>query len=395
MPRFSIKHFLQMESSGGILLFLAAVLAIVLDNTSASGWYQSLLYSNIHLHLGVWSFHESLHLIINDGLMVIFFLLVGLEMKRELYEGELNTLKKVSLPAIAGFGGMLVPALIYLAVNALSGQYHGHTNLLNVRGWAIPTATDIAFALGILSLLGSRVPTSLKIFLTSLAIFDDLGGILIIALFYSESLNYYYLLATAVTSALLWGMTRFCVDRLSLYVAVGFLLWFCILKSGLHPTLTGVLLALAIPVKGKNSKGSPLKRFEKMLHPWVAFLILPLFAFANAGVSFSGVQLHELYHAVPLGIALGLFFGKQIGIFGAVWLAVKTNIAVLPSDATWRKIYGISLICGVGFTMSLFIGKLAFEDVASHVQYLMFVRIGVLLGSLVSGLLGYFVLRME
>jgi NhaA family Na+:H+ antiporter len=315
--------------------------------------------------------------------MVIFFFLVGLEIKREILEGELNSLSKFALPGFAAVGGMVIPAIIYAAFNS-----HHPASL---QGWAIPTATDIAFALGILSLLGSRVPVSLKIFLTALAILDDLGAIVIIAIFYTKNISAISLALAGVCMILLLILNLMGVRRIGAYVLVGIIMWICVLKSGIHATLAGVILAMAIPLRDeKDPTISPLRNIEHGLHPWVAFLVLPVFAFFNAGVSYDGISLSTFVHPIPLGIGLGLFLGKQIGVFGAAWLAVKSNFAKLPQGASWSWIYGISLLCGVGFTMSLFIGTLAFNGADQTNAVL--VRFGVLVGSFASGLLGYLVL---
>ena len=380
----NFREFIALESSGGVILFATAVLALVIANTPWAEYYNSFFNLSMSFQLGAFKLSKPLLLWINDGFMTIFFFLVGLEIKRELIEGELNSMKKAMLPAIAAFGGMVVPALFYLYFN-----WGDHTAL---RGWAIPTATDIAFSLGILSLLGSRVPVSLKIFLTALAIFDDLGAIVIIAIFYSHSISLSLLLVAVILVMGLILLGRFKVMSLSPYVVIGLILWVCVLKSGVHATLSGVILAFSIPLRNpKKPKESPLKYLEHTLHPWVAFGVLPLFAFANAGVSFSGLQLHDLLGPITLGIAGGLFIGKQIGIWGASFLAVKLGMAHYPKEVNGIGIYGVSLIAGVGFTMSLFIGTLAFSQ--TEVGYPALVRLGVLAGSLVSGLLGYLILR--
>jgi Na+:H+ antiporter, NhaA family len=314
--------------------------------------------------------------------MAIFFLLVGLEVKREVIEGELSTPAQVVLPVVAGLGGMVVPALIYLLFN------HGHSATLN--GWAIPTATDIAFALGILSLLGDRVPTSLKIFLTAVAIADDLGAIVIIALFYTADVSVSMLLLAAVAIALLIGLNLMKITRIAPYVVVGVILWVFVLKSGVHATLAGVAVAFAVPLKTADPQGhAPLHQLEHSLHPWVAFGILPIFAFANAGVSFAGVTVTALAEPLPLGIALGLFVGKLVGVCGASAALVRLGLARLPEGTTWRQLVGVAALCGVGFTMSLFIGSLAFEGP----EYFTPLRLGVIVGSTLSGITGYLVLR--
>lgn len=333
--------------------------------------------------IGTFALSKPLILWVNDGLMAIFFFLVGLEIKRELMEGELNSLSKFALPGFAAVGGMVVPGLIYAFFNwEVPGYLHG---------WAIPTATDIAFALGILSLLGSRVPVSLKIFLTALAILDDLGAIVIISLFYTHDMSMLSLALAGLCVIILAILNITGVKQIGAYILVGFILWICVLKSGVHATLAGVILAMAIPLRDKDDpSNSPVRNLEHALHPWVAFLVLPIFAFFNAGVSFEGITLKTFTHSIPLGIAAGLFIGKQLGVFGAAWIAVKAKLAKLPEGASWSWIYGIAMVCGIGFTMSLFIGTLAFNETDKH--YAVLVRLGVLLGSLLSGVLGYFIL---
>ncbi|PIZ05197.1 MAG: Na+/H+ antiporter NhaA [Gammaproteobacteria bacterium CG_4_10_14_0_8_um_filter_38_16] len=367
-----IREFINLESSSGLILFFAAIAAMILDNTPLSHYYNAFKSA------------PAAMLLINDGCMSLFFLLVGLEIKRELLQGELNTFSKVLLPAVSAIGGMIFPAAIYLYFN-----WH-HT--LAMRGWAIPTATDIAFSLGILSLLGNRIPASLKIFLMALAIFDDIGAIIVIAFFYTTHIALLFLFLSLGLVFILALLNYFNVKKLTIYACVGLLLWFCILKSGVHPTIAGVILALFIPIKNsKNVSKSPLQILEHTLHPWVAFGILPLFAFANAGVSFFGMKVSHFISPIPIGIGLGLFIGKQVGIWLSTIMAVKFKLARLPRNMTRLGLYGISLIAGVGFTMSLFIGTLAF---GSDLQHAEFVRVGVLTGSLCSGLLGYFILRL-
>ena len=318
---------------------------------------------------------------INDGLMTIFFLLVGLEVKREILSGELNSIKKCVLPAIAAVGGMLVPALIYVVFN------WGDARAL--QGWAIPVATDIAFSLGILALLGNaRVPVALKMFLTALAIFDDIGAIIVIAIFYTSHISLWLLLIALALITLLFILNYFNVRYVSVYLAIGFLLWLCVLNSGVHATLAGVIIALAIPLGDKQN--SPLLMLEKDLHPWVAFGVLPIFAFANAGVSLLGLSWQDIFSPITLGIAAGLFFGKQLGIFGSSFLAIRSGVTQRPRDTEVKQVYGVSLIAGVGFTMSLFIGSLAFGN-AGHFDAM--VRLGVIAGSFFSGIVGYFLLR--
>ena len=365
-----LRSFLTSEAAGGLILIAVSALALITANTPLSGHYFALLES----HLGGLS---VLHWV-NDGLMALFFLLVGLEVKRELLKGELATWSNRLLPGIAAFGGMVVPALIFLICTRGSAEDA-------LRGWAIPTATDIAFALGVLSLLGSRVPASLKIFLTALAIMDDLGAVIIIALFYTAGIHAGALVGAFAVLLLLAGLNRAGLTRLWPYLILGVTLWILVLKSGVHATLAGVLLALTIPLKTEpESSDSPLEKLEHAIHPWVGFGVIPLFGFANAGVSFAGITLADLAAPVSLGVALGLFVGKQIGVFVFSWVAIKGGLAHLPAGATWRQFYGVALLCGIGFTMSLFIGLLAFKS--PELQNL--TKIGVMIGSFLSALVG-------
>ncbi len=378
-----IQDFLKLESAAGMILMLAAALAIVANNTLFSHWYSGFLSTPMAIQVGALEIAKPLLLWINDGLMAVFFLLVGLEIKREILEGELSSFDKAILPILAAVGGMAGPALIYAGLNWGDPE--------TIRGWAIPAATDIAFALGILALLGTRAPVSLKIFLLAIAIIDDLGAIIIIALFYTADLSVQALALAALGFVGLVALNRMGVKRIAPYILVGLFMWVCVLKSGVHATLAGVLTALAIPIMPRKETGqSPLHKLEHGLHPWVAFLILPVFAFANAGVDLRGLSVEALLAPVPLGIALGLFIGKQIGVFGLTFLAVRTGIAKLPSGVNWMQIYGVACLTGVGFTMSLFIGGLAFNTPAQ----LDAVRLGVLMGSVMSGILGYLFLRM-
>jgi Na+:H+ antiporter, NhaA family len=377
------REFIQFESSGGIILFMAAVLAIIFENTPLTGFYNALFDINMSFKLGLIEISKPLLLWINDGLMAIFFLLVGLEIKREMLEGELNTWKKSVLPAVAAVGGMVFPALVYVFFNWHDSQA--------LKGWAIPTATDIAFSLGIVTLLGSRIPVSLKIFLTALAIFDDIGAIVVIAIFYTKNISLMLLFIAAVMTFLLFLLNRLNVTKIAPYIIIGLILWLCVLKSGVHATLAGIIIALAIPLRDKqHPKTSPLRRLEHRLHPWVAFGVLPIFAFANAGIRFAGLEFSELFSPITLGIAIGLFVGKQIGVWLASALTIRLGFTEMPRGASYVSIYGISLIAGVGFTMSLFIGSLAFGRLGGHYQEL--VRLGVIIGSLLSGLLGYLIL---
>jgi NhaA family Na+:H+ antiporter len=381
MPLKFIREFLRLEAASGILLLGAAVLALICTNSPLSSYYQEFLALNFLLHLGPQTFElPPLIFWINDGLMAIFFLVVGLELKRSFMEGELADAKKILLPAVAAVGGMLVPALIYVIIN--------HANVQNLNGWSIPVATDIAFALGVLTLFGKRIPIGLKLFLMALAIFDDVGGIIIIAIFYSSHLSATYLLASLGLVFLLYlANSYFRWKKLTPYLLLGVGLWFTILKAGVHPTVAGVLLSFFIPLKkAKNQRLSPLAKLEKTLHPWVAYAILPLFAFTNAGLALSGLAWSSLFDPLVLGIVAGLFIGKQLGVFVFSAVIIKLNFAKLPHRGTWLELYGVALLCGIGFTMSLFLGTLAFQNAAP--SYLALVRLGVLLGSILSGLLG-------
>ncbi|MCP5313030.1 MAG: Na+/H+ antiporter NhaA [Chromatiaceae bacterium] len=379
----SLSDFLRLESAGGILLVSAAILAMLLANSPLAAGYQWVLDMPVEIRVGPLHIAKPLLLWVNDGLMAVFFFLVGLELKRELLDGELSKPGNVMLPAVGALGGMLVPAGIYAALN--------WDDPIALGGWAIPAATDIAFALGILTLLGSRVPTSLKVFLVSLAIFDDIGAIIIIALFYTDGLSTAALSVAAVSIVTLLIMNRRGVSAIVPYVFVGLVLWIAVLKSGVHATLAGVVLAMFIPMRdAEQPDRSPLRQLEHDLHPVVAFVILPIFAFANSGINLTGFSPDFLVHPVPLGVATGLFVGKQFGVFGFCWLTIKLGLAQLPRDVGWLGMYGISLLCGVGFTMSLFIGSLAFESLGQRVFD---ERIGIVMGSLVSGLIGYLVLR--
>ena len=366
-----ITRFLQQESAGGIILVIAALLAILIANSPLYSIYSLLLDVPVAVKIGRLEIYKPLLLWVNDGLMAVFFLLVGLELKREFLQGELSNKKNIILPGLGAVGGMLVPAMIY--------AYFNYQDPLAMEGWAIPAATDIAFALGLLSLLGSRVPTSLKIFLTSLAIFDDVGAILIIAFFYTNKISIAALIVAAVCIAVLFSLNKKGVVDRSLYLSVGVIMWIALLKSGVHATLAGVLLAMFIPMQSAaDSDFSPLKNLEQDLHSAVAFFILPAFAFCNAGINFQGVGIDQLLHNVSLGIALGLFVGKQLGIFLFCWLGVKLRVTSLPDTMSWTSLYGTAALCGIGFTMSLFIGSLAFEE--TGVNLILDERLGIILG---------------
>ena len=385
-PLTAIREFLKLESSSGILLVLAGTLAMVAANTMLAGWYEALLSTPFKIQLGAFKLDKPLVIWVNDLLMAIFFLLVGLEIKREVVMGELSDPAKVALPAIAALGGMVVPAGIYAWIN--------WGDPVGVRGWAIPSATDIAFALGVLSLFGERVPVGLKIFLMTLAVLDDLGAIVIIALFYTSDLSVEALMFAGLAIAGLLALNRFGVVRIAPYILVGLVLWVCVLKSGVHATLAGVVTALLIPARNPaHPSHPPLTRLEHALHPWVAFGILPVFAFANAGVSLEGLSITDLLQPIPLGIMLGLFVGKQLGVFSFAWLAVKLGLARLPSGVDFKQVYAVAIICGIGFTMSLFIGMLAFENTSAG-EVISTDKLGVLAGSFISAMVGYAVLHL-
>ena len=382
VPLTAIREFLRLEAAGGIILVAAALGAILLANSPLAWLYDGLLATPVVVQIGALALAKPLLLWVNDGLMAIFFFLVGLEIKREFLEGELSSLRQTALPAAGAVGGMVLPIIIYVVLTA--------GDPVAMRGWAIPAATDIAFALGLLSLVGSRVPASLKIFLLALAIMDDIGAILIIALFYAGDLSLLSLGLACIGMAALIVLNRLGVTKLAAYILIGIVVWVCVLKSGIHATLAGVAVAFCIPLgRGRAHDESPLKDLEHALHPWVAFGILPAFAFANAGVSLSGLSVSDLFAPVPLGIAAGLFLGKQIGVFGCAAAAIRLGWCRLPAGATWVHLYGVALLTGIGFTMSLFIGTLAFGDVAFAAE----VRIGVIGGSLLSAGFGFFVLR--
>lgn len=383
MPIKSIQDFLKLEAASGIILMFTAVLAMIIANSPWSVYYDMLLNIPVMIAVGSFEIAKPLLLWINDGLMALFFFLVGLELKREFLEGDLSQPGQITLPAIGALGGMLVPALCYAALN--------YKDPAALNGWAIPTATDIAFALGILAVIGSKVPLQLKVFLTSLAIFDDLGAIIVIAIFYTDQLSVLSLCISAVMLTLLFSLNRKGITDTAPYIFIGIVLWVAVLKSGVHATLAGVVLALFIPIKGKEGEPSPLKSLEHNLHSLVAFLILPIFAFANAGINFTGIGLAEVISPVPLGIILGLVIGKQIGVFGFCFIAIKLGIAKLPENVNWTLLYGVAMLCGVGFTMSLFVGSLAFEQTAQSPIFQD--RLGIVVGSLISGISGYLLIN--
>ena len=377
------KWFFKLEAASGLILLISAIIALIISNSSYSEIYFNTL--NEYLFIGINNFGLKLSVIhwINDALMAVFFFFVTLEIKREFIQGELSNIKQAMLPIIGAIGGMLVPALIYIYIN------FGDTITLN--GWAIPSATDIAFSLGVLSLLGSRVPLSLKVFLTALAIIDDLGAIVIIALFYSGDLSVKYLSLMLLAFIILLVLNKFNVKKFIPYLVIGILLWDFTHNSGIHATIAGVLLATAIPHRKKEKDFSLLVKIEHSISPYVAFGIMPLFAFANAGVSLEGLSFASLLDKVPLGILLGLFVGKQLGVFIFSYLAIKLKIAQMPNNSNWFNFYGVGVLTGIGFTMSLFVGNLAF---AENLQYIDGVKIGVLTGSLLSTLVGYFLILL-
>jgi Na+:H+ antiporter, NhaA family len=377
-----IGDLLAHEAAGGVLLMLAAALALALDNSPLSWLYDALLSTPMTLRIGALVLDKPLLLWINDGLMAVFFFLVGLEIKRELVEGRLSSVREAMFPALAAIGGMILPALIYAALN--------RNDPVALGGWAIPAATDIAFAVGVLALLGARAPLPLKIFLLALAIIDDLGAIVIIALFYTADLSLVSLGVAALAALVLLACNLLGVTRLLVYVLVGAVMWVAVLKSGVHATLAGVVVALLVPLKVPGgSEHSPLMRAEHGLRDFVGLFVMPVFAFANAGVHLGGVKFADLFEPIPLGIALGLFLGKQIGVFGFAWAGVRLGLSRLPAGITWPQVHGAALLAGIGFTMSLFIGTLAFTDP----EHAAAVRIGVLSGSILSGVAGYAVLR--
>lgn len=383
MPIEIIRKFFQLKSAAGILLLVSAIAAILVENSFLSDSYSKFLHFSINIKIYNFAIDKDLHHWINDGLMAIFFLLVGLEIKRELVQGHLSTREQFSLPAVAAVGGITIPAIIYISLN--------FGNEVTTNGWAIPTATDIAFALGVVTLLGNRVPISLKVTLVAIAIIDDLMAIIIIAAFYTSDLSINYLIFAAISTSILFVLNNRKINKLSIYIIVGILLWVFVLKSGIHASIAGVLLAQFIPLKSKDSSSpSPLHKLEHSIEPWVNFIILPIFAFSNAGVSFSGMKFNLLWDPVTLGIILGLFFGKQIGVMLFTYLGTILKICKLPSDISWSQYYGLSLVTGIGFTMSLFIGSLAFVDP----EYQTSVRLGVLIASLLAGILGYLTLRV-
>jgi len=375
------KWFFKLEAASGLVLLIAALLALILSNSDLSNYYFETL--NAHILIGTSSFGLDLSVLhwINDALMAVFFFIVTLEIKREFIQGELSKPKQALLPIIGAVGGMVIPAIIYIFINFNSEQ--------TLKGWAIPSATDIAFSIGVLSLLGSRVPISLKVFLTALAIIDDLGAILIIALFYSGELQYLYLILMLLSFILLIALNKTGVKKFLPYLLIGLFLWYFTYMSGIHSTISGVLLASTIPHKSGDKDFSLLLKLEHILSPYVAFGIMPLFAFANAGVMLTGFSIGKVLEPVPLGIVCGLFFGKQIGVFAFSYVSIKIKLAEMPKNSNWVKFYAVGILTGIGFTMSLFVGNLAFVE---HPEYLDGVKVGVLVGSFLSALVGYFML---
>ena len=379
-----IKAFFEFEAAGGIVLALAAIAAMIIANSPLNVWYEGFIHAPVAIQIGEFAIAKDAHHWINDGLMAVFFFLVGLELKREVLIGELSNVKQIILPAGAALGGMIMPAIVYLLFNYNEPEFW--------KGWAIPAATDIAFALGILSLLGNRVPNSLKVFLVSIAIFDDIGAILIIALFYTSELSLESLAVAGLCLPFLYILNRRNVTNITPYLLIGLIMWIAVLKSGIHATLAGVVLALFIPMFDRTDpEHSPLEELEHDLHNTVAFGILPIFAFANSGISLEGAGFAELFHSVPLGIAAGLFIGKQLGVMFMCWLIFKLGISTMPKGMDYKQIYGAALLCGVGFTMSLFIGGLAFAGDTTMFDE----RLGIIMGSIVSGIAGYIMLKMS
>lgn len=379
-----IQHFLKMESSGGILLLMAAVLAMIFANSSLSSYYFDFLQTEVVLKVGSFNIDKPLLLWINDGFMAVFFILVGLEVKRELFEGSLSSVQKAVFPAFAAVGGMIVPAIIFWLINRNEPEY--------IQGWAIPMATDIAFALGIVALLSKQVSPALKMFLLALAIIDDLGAIVVIALFFSHEISTTALIIASMAIIILFAMNRYKVIGLINYAIIGSILWASVLKSGVHATLAGVIIGFAIPLRGKNGE-TPLYHLEHILAPWCSFVILPLFAFSNAGVSFEGMSIEKLTSPLPLGITLGLIIGKPVGVFLFSYASVLLKFAKLPEGVNFKQIFAIAVLCGIGFTMSVFIATLAFGNTQSEENLLSMAQLGILIGTNISAVIGYFLLK--
>ncbi|MCT8594202.1 Na+/H+ antiporter NhaA [Glaesserella parasuis] len=380
-----IRKFLQLESASGILLLAFAMLAMLFANTPLKDLYFDFLSMPVSIQIGLFSIHKPLLMWVNDGFMAVFFVLIGLEVKREMMVGAISSYQRAIFPAIGALGGMIVPALVFTLINSDSPEFQ--------QGWAIPMATDIAFALGVLGLLGKRVPFALKIFLLALAIIDDLGAIVVIAIFFSHELSTTALISAAIAITALIIMNRMRVTAICAYMVVGLILWASVLKSGVHATLAGVIIGFCVPLKGKNGE-EPLAHFEHILAPWCSFVILPLFAFSNAGVSLAGMSLSTLFSPLTMGVALGLLVGKTLGVFSFSFLAVKLGIAQLSEGMNFKQIFAVSILCGIGFTMSMFLAGLAFGGDEADGQFISLARLGILIGSGISAVLGYYLLKL-
>ncbi|MDO9758249.1 Na+/H+ antiporter NhaA [Glaesserella parasuis] len=380
-----IRKFLQLESASGILLLTFAMFAMLFANTPLKDLYFDFLSMPVSIQIGLFSIYKPLLMWVNDGFMAMFFVLIGLEVKREMMVGAISSYQRAIFPAIGALGGMIVPALVFTLINNDSPEFQ--------QGWAIPMATDIAFALGVLGLLGKRVPFALKIFLLALAIIDDLGAIVVIAIFFSHELSTTALISAAIAIAVLIIMNRMRVTAICAYMVVGLILWASVLKSGVHATLAGVIIGFCVPLKGKNGE-EPLAHFEHLLAPWCSFVILPLFAFSNAGVSLAGMSLSTLFSPLTMGVALGLLVGKTLGVFSFSFLAVKLGIAQLSEGINFKQIFAVSVLCGIGFTMSMFLAGLAFGGDEADGQFISLARLGILIGSGISAVLGYYLLKL-
>ncbi|MCT8760447.1 Na+/H+ antiporter NhaA [Glaesserella parasuis] len=380
-----IRKFLQLESASGILLLAFAMLAMLFANTPLKDLYFDFLSMPVSIQIGLFSIHKPLLMWVNDGFMAVFFVLIGLEVKREMMVGAISSYQRAIFPAIGALGGMIVPALVFTLINSDSPEFQ--------QGWAIPMATDIAFALGVLGLLGKRVPFALKIFLLALAIIDDLGAIVVIAIFFSHELSTTALISAVIAITALIIMNRMRVTAICAYMVVGLILWASVLKSGVHATLAGVIIGFCVPLKGKNGE-EPLAHFEHILAPWCSFVILPLFAFSNAGVSLAGMSLSILFSPLTMGVALGLLVGKTLGVFSFSFLAVKLGIAQLSEGINFKQIFAVSILCGIGFTMSMFLAGLAFGEDEADGQFISLARLGILIGSGISAVLGYYLLKL-
>ncbi|MDE4028420.1 Na+/H+ antiporter NhaA [Glaesserella parasuis] len=380
-----IRKFLQLESASGILLLAFAMLAMLFANTPLKDLYFDFLSMPVSIQIGLFSIHKPLLMWVNDGFMAVFFVLIGLEVKREMMVGAISSYQRAIFPAIGALGGMIVPALVFTLINSDSPEFQ--------QGWAIPMATDIAFALGVLGLLGKRVPFALKIFLLALAIIDDLGAIVVIAIFFSHELSTTALISAVIAITALIIMNRMRVTAICAYMVVGLILWASVLKSGVHATLAGVIIGFCVPLKGKNGE-EPLAHFEHILAPWCSFVILPLFAFSNAGVSLTGMSLSTLFSPLTMGVALGLLVGKTLGVFSFSFLAVKLGIAQLSEGINFKQIFAVSILCGIGFTMSMFLAGLAFGGDEADGQFISLARLGILIGSGISAVLGYYLLKL-